>query len=41
MMVRGTALPWVDGERLLSYFAGVGGDPWARYHRLVETELQQ
>jgi len=40
MMVRGTAPPWVDGERLLSYFAGVGGDPWARYHRLVETELQ-
>jgi REP element-mobilizing transposase RayT len=41
LMLRGTAPPWVDGERLLSYFAGVGGDPWTRYHRLVEAELQQ
>ena len=40
-MVRGTAPPWVDGERLLSYFAGVGGDPWARYSALVEAELLQ
>jgi REP element-mobilizing transposase RayT len=40
LMLRGTAPPWVDGARLMSYFAGVGGDPWGRYRRLVDTELQ-
>ena len=41
LMVRGTAPPWLGHERLLSYFAGVGGDPWTRYRALVEAELQQ
>jgi REP element-mobilizing transposase RayT len=41
LMVRGTAPPWLGHERLLTYFAGVGGDPWKRYRALVEAELQQ
>jgi putative transposase len=39
LMLRGAAPRWVDRERLLSYFAGVGGDVWTVYRRLVEGEV--
>ncbi|HEX6023850.1 MAG TPA: transposase [Solirubrobacter sp.] len=40
LMTRGTAPPWVDWGRLLSYFSSDGGDPWKRYRALVDAELQ-
>jgi REP element-mobilizing transposase RayT len=37
-MVRGTAPGWLDAQRLLSYFGGVGGDPLVVYRALVEDD---
>ena len=37
----GCAPPWLDCERLLSYFAEAGGDPRARYAELVEALAQR
>jgi putative transposase len=35
-VVRGSAPPWLDQPRLLSYFEPFGGDPWTRYRGFVE-----
>jgi hypothetical protein len=32
------AIPWLDHERLLSYYDSLGGDPWRRYEEAVERE---
>ena len=35
-LLEGTAPPWVDGERLLAYFASAGGEARLRYLDLVD-----
>lgn len=32
---------WLDGDRLLSYFSGLGGDPRTRYAELVNALAQR
>ncbi len=34
-VLRGSGPSWLDGARLVSYFAGVGGQPRARYAEIV------
>src|SRR5262245_18496413 len=35
-VLRGTSPPWLDRERLLSYFESFGGDPRSQYRRFVD-----
>jgi putative transposase len=37
LVVAGDAPRWLDADRLLSYFAVLGGDPRTRYRELVEA----